>query len=155
MTTDTHYISSEAALDMVASILERPITAARHDVSRGAGISVEIQRGASVSCHLAVSFDGGRRVPVKPRRSHEIVDHVWVQTARVSVTWSSTDRSVAQAVAALGLYREVVELAALVEAILAAQTIGWSESAQAQASNAPRLGSQQRRGPLRRPVTTY
>lgn len=127
MTPDTHYIPPETALDMVAPILERPIAAARHDVSRSAGISVDIQRGASVSRHLAVSFDGGRRVPVKPRRSSEIVDHVWVQTARVSVTWSSTDRSVAQAVAALAPYREVVELAALVEAVLAAQTVGWSE----------------------------
>lgn len=136
MTPDTHYISSSAALDIVAALLERPIAAARHDVRRGEGISVEIQRGAAISCHLAVSLDSGRRVPVKPRRSSEIVDHVWVQTARVTVTWSSTDRSVAQAVAALALYREVVELAALVEARLAAETIGWSENA-AQAGQRP------------------
>lgn len=45
------------------------------------------------------------------------------------MTWSSTDRSVAAATAALALYREAVELAALLEARLGEELIGWSEKA--------------------------
>jgi len=134
MTPDTQLISAEAALDPVAELLARhPIAGARVDVHRGNSIGVDIQRGGAVRCHLSVSFDSGRRVPVTDRRSTEIVDHVWRQTPRVMVTWSSAERSVAQAVAALALYREVVDLAALVEARLADEVVGWSESAESAA----------------------
>ncbi len=136
MTPDTHFISADAALDLVAELLVRhPIAAFRFDVHRGAGISIEIKRGAAtVGCHLSVCLDSGRRVPVTAPRSTEIVDHFWRQTARVAITWSSTDRSVAHAIAALALYREVVELAALVEARLGDEIIGWSERAAVEAA---------------------
>lgn len=132
MNTDSldRLISAEDALRRAAALAtEAKISGMRPLATETGGISllVEFRRASSVNCSLSVAIESGDRTPVTQRRSHEVVDHVWAQTARVTVTWSSTDRTIATATAALALYREVVDLAALIECELAPKLIGWSE----------------------------
>jgi hypothetical protein len=98
-------------------------------VSSSDFLNVEFKRVGGVGCDLSIGFSTGDRKPVYARRGNEVVDHAWVQRLDVKVCWSSTGRSVASATAHLALYREVVELAALIESRLAQETVGWSEKA--------------------------
>ncbi len=130
MNTD-RIISADAALQIAADIArEHAIRGMRpFDVSRGGYLNLEFKRGWAVSCDLSIRCSSGERRPVHDRRGREIVGHVWIQKPIVEVCWSSTGRNVAAATAALALYREVTELAALIESRLAEETIGFREDA--------------------------
>jgi len=130
MNTD-RMISAEAAIQIAAdTVREHAIRGMRpFDVSRGGCLNLEFKRGWAVSCDLSIRLSSGDRRPVHERRGREVVAHMWVQRPIVEVCWSSTGRSVAAATAALALYREVTELAALIESRLAEETIGFREDA--------------------------
>ncbi|MGZ6067064.1 MAG: hypothetical protein ACXWVM_31995 [Polyangiales bacterium] len=131
MNTD-RLISTDAAIQIVADLLrEQSVRGMRAlDVpTYGSSLHIEFKRAWSVSCDLSLSFSSGERTAVHARRSSSVEDHVWVQRPNVQVCWSSSGRDVATATACLALYREVIELAALIEARLAEETIGWSEKA--------------------------
>jgi hypothetical protein len=95
----------------------------------GEHLYVEFRRIGGVRCDLTIGFVLGEPTPVYAPRGREVVDHVWVQRPEIKICWSSTDRSVASATAHLALYREVVELAALIETRLSEETVGLSEKA--------------------------
>jgi hypothetical protein len=136
MNPDTPFISAEGAVKLVEALLARHAPAGdRVAICAGStALDIEVERGSAVGCYFAVRFDGGRRVPVTERRSKDVVGHFWRQTPQVRITWSSTERSVAQALAALALYREMVELAALIDARLEREVIGWLEPAETEPS---------------------
>jgi len=134
MNTD-HLITAAAAIEIAESIVrERRLLGMREfDTGLrygGPHTYVEFKRAFSVDCTLSIDFDSGERKPICRRGSREVVDHVWVQRPRIEISWSSTGRSVSNAFAAATLYREVAELAALIDARLADESIGWLESTQ-------------------------
>jgi hypothetical protein len=118
-------ISADAATQIAAdTIREHTIRGMRpFNISRGGSLNLEFKRAWAVTCDLAIRFSSGERRAVHGRRGE--VSHVWIQRPIVEVCWSSTGRTVAAATAALALYREVTELAALVESRLAEETIGF------------------------------
>lgn len=131
-------IAANVAIDIAAGIIrEHEITGMRpFDASRGGDLNIEFKRARSVSCDLYVRFTTGERREVHSGRgrNREIVGHVWVQRPIVEVCWSSTGRNVAAATAALALYREVTELAALIESALSEHTVAWREPVAAEST---------------------
>lgn len=129
MNTD-RMISAEAAIQIAADIArEHAIRGMRpFNVSSGGCLNLEFKRGWAVSCDLSIRITAGDRRPISARRGEATV-YAYVQRPVVEVCWSSTGRSVAAATAALALYREVTELAALIESRLAEEAIGFREDA--------------------------
>jgi hypothetical protein len=121
-------MSEEDAAKLVVDLVT---THAPHGLKRdrnwnASSLTFEFARGWSLSCTLSVSFTSGERTTVRGRERRGPHQTVFVQRPRVEVCWSSTGRSVAAATAALALYRDVTELAALIEARLAEETIGFA-----------------------------
>jgi hypothetical protein len=87
----------------------------------GDGLSCEYKRGWGINATLYVRFNRvwEKRVtnPDNNRQSIEFWE------ARVEVSWSSTGRDVADAVAAIKLYTEVTELAAELQSVLTERPI--------------------------------
>lgn len=121
-------ISEEDAAKLVVDL----VTAhAPHGLKRdrnwnAAMLTFEFARGWSLTCSLSVTFTSGERTTMRGRERRAPHQTAYVQRPRVEVCWSSTGRGVAAATAALALYRDVTELAALVEARLAEETIGFA-----------------------------
>jgi hypothetical protein len=88
-------------------------------------LTFEFARGWSISCSLSVTFMSGELTKVRGRERRAPHQTVYVRRPRVEVCWSSTGRTVAAATAALALYRDVTELAALIDARLAEETVGF------------------------------
>lgn len=79
---------------------------------------VEVERAFAVSASMSASLNGIGRLE---REGEESVFVVTLEP-RVDVSWSSTQRGVAAATAAIALYRELTELAAEAEVLLNEQT---------------------------------
>lgn len=82
------------------------------------GVSVEVARSWGVEANLYIRFDSNdseRERLVNPDNKDE-----WVYTyrLRVETSWSSTTRTLAESVASIKLYQELVEVAAEVEAMI-------------------------------------
>lgn len=74
---------------------------------------VEIQRGWGVSCSLDVQL---RYAGMSTEKAGSETYRVTRQSVEVTLSWSSTGRSVAKAAAAIALYREMMEAGAAIEA---------------------------------------
>jgi len=119
-------ISEEDAAKLVVDVVT---THAPQGLKRDwntSSLTFEFARGWSLTCTLSVSFTCGERTKVRGRDRRAPQETAFVQRPRVEVCWSSTGRSVAAATAALALYRDVTELAALIDARLAEETIGFA-----------------------------
>jgi FAD/FMN-containing dehydrogenase len=89
----------------------------RLELSRDDYLTLEVERAWAVTASLYVRLESdwnGRLV--NPDNDREVAR---LMRYAVELSWSSTHRSVAAAAASVALYRELVELAAEVEAILA------------------------------------
>jgi hypothetical protein len=94
-----------SAENTVADIWEQ-VTAGRDH------LAIEWDRAWGANCSLSISLHHASLEQEETR----IVHHV---RASVELSWSSTGRSPAEAVAAIALYRQVAELACLLESVLA------------------------------------
>ncbi|MBI2388665.1 MAG: hypothetical protein HYV09_03525 [Deltaproteobacteria bacterium] len=123
-------ISESDAYDLALVILlAHPVAGARPISGAGGPLHVEFQRGSAIGCSLSISFGAMRREEARGAGRHAPTETVLVQQPRIEICWSSTGRSVATATAAIALYREVTELAALIAARLEGETIGVRERA--------------------------
>lgn len=84
----------------------------------GGHVSVSYERGWAMGCDLNISMAYGEPEKEKNGTIHEI------RIARVQVSWSSTGRTPAAALAAVTLYSEVTALAAEIETVLGETTYG-------------------------------
>ena len=87
-----------------------------NDSTFGGGLSLEFERGWTIGCRLSIRFDLDYDSRVtNPDNTKQAVTFF---KPVIDLTWSSTGRTVAAATASLALYREVIELAAELEAVL-------------------------------------
>ena len=93
---------------------EQAATAREHRVSC---VTLYWERSWTASCHMDIRL-ATDRVRTLKGGAQEVT-----YSPEVNVAWSSTSRTVAEATAALALYREVVELAAEVQALLESHLI--------------------------------
>jgi hypothetical protein len=78
----------------------------------GGTVEVESSFATGAYCTIQTNFDDRREVVDK---AGKVLRTMRVKSFRVSVNWSTTQRTVSQAVAALAHYREITEFAAQLE----------------------------------------
>lgn len=109
-------------------VINNPIAGVRPIHRSGGGpLHVEFHRASGIGCSLSVSYGGMRREEARGEGRRAPVETVMVMQPRIEICWSSTGRSVAAATAAIALYREATDLAALIEARLEGETVGFRE----------------------------
>lgn len=86
---------------------------------QGGGINLDVERAWAVSANISIDFNREGRL-INPDNDRE---QIVTCKPEVHVNWSCTQRSVASAVAAIVLYREVTELAAEIESFLTERPI--------------------------------
>lgn len=89
----------------------------------GGGVYVNVERGWAVGATLSVSFervDG--TVLTNPDNANQRAGEFAIKT---ELGWSSTGRTIAEAVAAMKLYSELIDAAAEIESVMTRERVIW------------------------------
>lgn len=116
--------TAEQAGDMILSLVtSMNIRGAKVEGRYGGGVYVNVERGWTIGATLSIALervDGtGRTNPDNPKQR---AGEYGIQT---QLTWSSTGRSIPEALASMKLYSELIDAAAEVEAVMSRERVAW------------------------------
>jgi hypothetical protein len=98
------------------------------------GYTLEIERAWGVSGTLYIRLEREDGRTVNPDDDHQYAGSYRVAT---SMSWSSSTRTLAESVAVVKLYQELIEVAAEVEAVMARERVSWTWGVPEPAVEAP------------------
>lgn len=84
-------------------------------------MSVNVERAWGVSASVYFRYDGRHDNPIT--NPDDESQRVYSHSLRIEFSWSSTGRSMAEALASANLYRELIDMAAEVEAVMGREKV--------------------------------